>query len=62
MPSIDFQVYCGSCGEGLCNLTTVSDRYGVKVEVEPCPKCMESSKEDGYGEGYDKAKEESEEA
>jgi len=64
MPSIDFEVYCSACGEGLCNLTKVETRYGgtVTVNVGSCPKCKEQAREDGYTEGYDegyeKAKEE----
>jgi predicted RNase H-like nuclease (RuvC/YqgF family) len=35
MPSIDFEVYCGRCGEGICKYTNVS---GTEITVE-CPRC-----------------------
>ena len=54
MPSIDFEVFCAECGEGLCGLTSVGDRNGVKLTVGPCPKCLEGSKEEGYESGYEK--------
>ena len=61
MPSIDFQVYCATCGGGLCNLTTVNNgSRGVTIEIETCPRCLESAKADSYNEGYDKAQEEQE--
>lgn len=46
--TIDFSVYC-SCGEGLCRLTAVKqDRTGISVIVDPCPRCLKLSYEDGY--------------
>ena len=47
MPSseIDFSVYCAACGEGLCSLTTVAqDAKENKVDVGPCPQCLEKAK------------------
>jgi len=49
MPLIEFEVWC-SCGNGLCNQTT-NVRGGV--EVEPCEKCLERAKDEGYNEGYE---------
>lgn len=45
MASIEFEVYC-ECGEPL-NCKEV--RGGI--EVEPCPKCLEDSYEEGYSKG-----------
>lgn len=48
--SIDFDVYCAVCGEGLCNCTKV---YQTKIIIKPCPRCIEKAKDEGYREGYD---------
>ena len=57
MPEFDveFEVYC-SCGEGLCGQSTgTNSRGSLYVTVEPCEKCVENAKDDGYNEGYEKA-------
>jgi hypothetical protein len=64
---IDFDVYC-SCGEGLCNQTTVSQDYrgNISIKVEPCERCLARARNEGedvgynrgYDEGYDKGIEE----
>lgn len=41
--SIDFEVFCGTCGEGLCleSTTRLSRNRGhAQVEVNACPSCM----------------------
>ena len=41
--SVDFEVFCGTCGEGLCleSTTRVSRNRGhAQVEVNACPHCM----------------------
>ena len=48
MPSIEFEVWC-SCGNGLCNQTT-EVRGGICVE--PCEKCLEKARDEGYDNGY----------
>ena len=48
MPSIEFEVWC-SCGNGLCG--QAKDRKDG-IEVEPCKKCLEAAREEGYNEGY----------
>lgn len=47
MPTIEFEVYC-ECGE-LLNCEEI--RGGI--EVEPCEKCLEVAKKEGWDEGYD---------
>ena len=51
MPRIDFEVWCGRCGAGLCNATTVD---GTELRVDPCCHCLSAE--------YDKGKEDGEEA
>lgn len=41
--SLDFEVFCGTCGEGLCNESTTRisrNRGHAQVEVNACPSCM----------------------
>jgi len=49
--TLDFQVWCGLCGAGLCNNVTTRD---LDITIDPCEACLEASKEDGDGEGYDR--------
>ena len=61
MPSIDFEVWC-SCGVGLCTETkVVVTGRGVSLEIQPCEKCMEAARSEGYDDGFDKGKEEAQE-
>ena len=55
MPELTFEVVCGTCGNGLCNITRVeSGRWGHTVSVEACPKCLDKARDEGYDSGYDK--------
>lgn len=45
---VEIEVWC-SCGNGLCNVTTVD---GTSITVEPCEVCMEAARQDGYDDGY----------
>lgn len=41
--SVDFEVFCGTCGKGLCyeSTTRVSRNRGhAQVEVNACPNCI----------------------
>lgn len=41
--TLDFEVFCGTCGAGLCSVsdTRLSRRRGhAQVEVDACPSCM----------------------
>ena len=56
---VSFEVFCGKCGGGLCNNTSVSmRRHQQAVNVYPCEKCMESEYERGHDAGYAKAEKE----
>lgn len=40
---VDFEVFCGTCGMGLCNESSTRrsrNRGYAQVEVNPCPHCM----------------------
>ena len=41
MPSLDFEVYCGICGNGCCSGTDVDRRNRVTVTRETCKDKME---------------------
>lgn len=62
MPEIEINidVYCGKCGDGLCNQTTSeSGSYNrpPHFSVAPCERCLgdgyAEGKEEGHSEGYD---------
>ena len=37
---IDFEVYCRTCGCGLCNETEVKGHQAPQLRVNVCPDCM----------------------
>lgn len=42
--TVDFNVYCGTCGEGLCSSTSVDQNHGrVDVTVDVCPACTQKA-------------------
>ena len=46
--TITFEVWCAECGEGLCNLTSETDRRGkTGIDVSPCPTCLARAKTEG---------------
>ena len=63
MPSFDstieFEVYCATCGAGLCGQSTGSSPSNrePRVDVEACKNCIKNAKEEGYAEGYSDAEE-----
>jgi cell division septum initiation protein DivIVA len=43
--SLEFEVFCGTCGEGLCNQSETREsrnRRYPQVTVDACQKCIES--------------------
>lgn len=52
MPLLYFEVFCAKCGKGLCKLTTVDERSGIKLEIEPCPECLKDAESDGFDKGF----------
>jgi hypothetical protein len=50
---IDFEVFCGTCGAGLCNQTDTRKSYGrgiLQVTVDACQKCMDRVRDEAYDE------------
>jgi len=54
----NIEVWCGTCGKGLCHLSRGS-RDGVSVE--PCPECLDRVRREAYDEGYDEGYEKGQE-
>lgn len=56
MPTIEIEVevWC-SCGEGLCSQSR-THRTGRGVEVEPCEKCLEQARKEGFDDGYEQGR------
>lgn len=45
MPSIDFEVWCSKCGEGICNNYNIKgNRYGFHFQADPCEKCLDNAR------------------
>lgn len=58
---VNFDVYCASCGAGLCGNTTVSQgRYRAKLEIEPCDECITKANQDGFQDGKAEGQQEDE--
>ena len=48
---IDVEVFCATCGAGLCNKSTAGktrNRQVDCIEVEACAKCMGNAEDKGY--------------
>lgn len=64
MPKIKLNIYCATCGAGLCNqakidgLAVAPSLMKFDVSVEVCQNCLENAKQDGYDEGYNEAEKE----
>lgn len=57
--TINIEIYCDRCGDGLCNqstFTTTRMRREPSFRIEPCKKCLEAAKQDGYSDGFEDAK------
>lgn len=55
MPSIevDIELYCATCGEGICGLGTATTRRGQPCfQVEACQTCVSRADDAGYDRGY----------
>lgn len=58
---VDFEVFCGRCGAGLCNSTSVRRsrfRGAPQAVVEPCERCLQAERESGYVDGVDSREDE----
>lgn len=53
--TVDFEVYCATCGAGLCNQSSTEERSSrLRVNVEVCERCKERERDVSYEEGYSK--------
>lgn len=46
---VDFEVFCGTCGEGLChksNTRRSRNRGFAQVEVNICPSCIKEKEDE----------------
>lgn len=59
--NVEVEIYC-SCGNGLCNQSVGGiGRRGIPfITVEPCEKCLEKARREGYDEGYSEYEKEKE--
>lgn len=67
MPSInydvDFEVFCSDCESGICSNYTYRSSFGRGAHqfvAEPCEKCLNNARDEGYEKGYKEAKKECE--
>ena len=53
--SVNVDVWCSQCHDGLCNDTDVKhdSRHGSSFHVAPCKNCMENARREGFDEGFD---------
>mgnify|MGYP001590391970 CR=1 FL=1 len=55
---VDLEVRCNNCEQDLnAELKTYGRNNSIALFIEPCEKCMEEAKKDGYDEGTEDAKE-----
>jgi hypothetical protein len=46
---VDFEVYCGTCGAGLCSVSDTrksNNRGYLQVTVDACPDCMKEKEDE----------------
>jgi len=50
--TVEFEVYCGKCGAGICNNSRGELMWGgPRVTVDPCEACLASAKDEGFAKG-----------
>jgi hypothetical protein len=62
--SIEVEVFCATCGKGLCNQSTATktrNRHADAIDVEACQNCLSNAEDAGYEKGYEAARKEFEE-
>jgi len=62
MPTIEavFEIWCAVCGDGLCNnVNAEHPGYHPSASnpliIDPCEKCLDAAREEGYQKGYQEA-------
>lgn len=57
--SIDIELYCNTCGSGICgNGMATYTRRQPCFRIDACEKCTENARDDGYEKGYEAARKE----
>ena len=47
--TVSFSCYCSKCGAGMCGNVEVSESgRGIRLDIEPCEKCIENANEEGF--------------
>ena len=57
---INIEIYCAECGEGLCNQTNFAKtrhRNEPSFRVQPCKKCLDNARNEGYEAAQEEAAE-----
>lgn len=60
--TIIFKTVCKTCGNELKADAYDEPRTGWLVEAQPCPTCMETATDEGYGRGVDEVEAAAEDA
>lgn len=55
MPEITIEIFCDTCGAGLCGETTA---HKNSFHVNPCKRCLETAREEGFEDGFKKGRKE----
>lgn len=61
--SVEIELYCAKCGEGICaNGTATKKRRQECFVIEPCEKCLERAESSGFDKGHEKGYAEAQDA
>lgn len=50
---VEVDVWCATCGEGLCNQSDFYPTGRRGLHVEPCRRCLEAAREEGERAGIE---------
>lgn len=59
LAEIDIEVYCDTCGAGLCNeshFAVTRTRQQPSLRVNVCESCIEAAEQRGYDRGIEEAR------
>lgn len=51
--TIDIEVWCSECGQGICHLASDHGRNKPGIDVGLCDKCLKAARDEARNEGYD---------
>jgi hypothetical protein len=50
--TITWEIWCAKCGAPLCgNVSCRRSIYDNRFDIEPCEKCLDAARNEGYEEG-----------